>query len=329
MNKIKVAVVAGGDSSEYQISIAGANFVIDSLDKTKYTPYLAIVSKMGWYVEIDGKKLDIDKNDFSFVIDEQKVCFDVAYINIHGTPGENGVLQSYFELISLPYTTCGVDSSVVTFNKMVCKRVVNSASVNTAKDIIITKGEAVDAKHIADTLSLPLFVKPNASGSSFGVSKVLTIEEIEPAIAEAFKESDTVIIEEYLAGREFGQGIFADNGELVCLPLTEIISKTAFFDYKAKYEGLSSEITPAELDKAISDEIADISKKIYKVTQCKGVVRIDFIVRDGVPYMVEVNTTPGMSPASIVPQQVTAMGKELAWFYDRIIINTLKTIDNE
>ncbi len=323
MNKIKVAVVAGGDSSEYQISILGAQFIIDNLDKATYEPYMVIITKQRWYVEHNNQKSTIDKNNFSFMLNNEQYTFDVAYINIHGTPGENGVLQSYFELIALPYTSCGVDSSVITFNKMVCKRVVSSVGVTTAKDIIITKGDKIDADSIAKELGLPLFVKPNASGSSFGVSKVNNANDIISAIEASLKESDTVIIEEYLAGREFGQGLFMVNGEITTLPLTEIISKTEFFDYKAKYEGLSSEITPAEVDVKLSSEMIDISKRIYKVTNCSGVVRIDFIVKDGIPYMIELNSTPGMSQQSIIPQQVRAYGKSLGWLYDQIIIDTL------
>ena len=323
MSRIKVAVVAGGDSSEYQISILGARFIMENLDKAKYEPYMVVVTKQLWYAEYNTQQIAIDKNDFSFLIDGAASRFDVAYVNIHGTPGENGILQSYFELIGLPYTSCGVDSSVITFNKMVCKRVVDSVGVTTAKDVIITKGDKIDAQSITSKLGLPIFIKPNASGSSFGVSKVNEASEIQHAIEIALKESDTVIIEEYIAGREFGQGLFMIDGEIITLPLTEIISKTEFFDYQAKYEGLSNEITPAEIETEMSDAMKEIAKRIYKVTNSSGVVRIDFIVKDRVPYMIELNSTPGMSQASIIPQQVRAFGKSLSWFYDQIITETL------
>lgn len=324
MNKLLIAVVAGGDSSEYQVSINGANNILSSIDKTKYTPYLVIITSKRWFVECNGVECEIDKNNFSFKNCDETCKFDLAFINIHGTPGENGILQSYFELIGLPYSSCGVDASVVTFNKMVCKRVVAPYGVHLAKDLIITKGDSIDVNSIAKTIGFPMFIKPNASGSSFGVTKVTEIGGISDAINEAFKESDMIIIEEFIAGREYGQGIYTLNGELVVLPLTEIISKRDFFDYKAKYEGASEEITPAQVDDLIRDDISQTAKKIYKATRCKGVVRIDFIVQNHTPYMIEVNSVPGMSAASIIPQQVIASGKTLTEFYTEIIEESLK-----
>ncbi|MEG1648944.1 MAG: D-alanine--D-alanine ligase [Rikenellaceae bacterium] len=319
MKRPLIAIVAGGDSSEHQISINGAKNILLSIDKTKYTPYIVILSSKTWHVEFNNEIFSIDKNDFSFTVGGTKHKFDFAFINIHGTPGENGILQSYFELIALPYSSCGVDASVVTFNKMVCKRVVSSVNIHLAKDLIITKNDKININSIAKHIGFPMFIKPNSSGSSFGVTKVKEIEGIEPAIAEAFKESDIIIIEEFIEGHEYGQGIYTLNGELVVLPLTEIVSNRDFFDYLAKYEGHSEEITPAVIDPKVRQDIADDAKKIYKITGCKGVVRIDFIVKNNIPYMIEVNSVPGMSAASIVPQQVKASGKTLTEFYTEII----------
>lgn len=323
MNKLLIAVVAGGDSSEYQVSVNGANNILSSIDKAKYTPYIVIVTRNQWFVECEGEKYDINKNDFSFVKCNKTHKFDFAFINIHGTPGENGILQSYFELISMPYSSCGVDASVITFNKMVCKRVVAPFGVNLAKDMIISKRDKININAIVENIGLPMFIKPNASGSSFGVTKVTQTDQIEVAIQEAYKEGDIIIIEEFIEGREYGQGVYTLNGEIIALPLTEIISKRDFFDYKAKYEGASEEITPADIDKSISDEIADTAKNIYKSIGCKGVVRIDFIVKNSIPYMIEVNSVPGMSAESIIPKQIKCIGKTLTEFYTEIIKESL------
>lgn len=327
MKCIDVAVVCGGDSSESEISILGARNIYEQLNKLEFCrAKIAHISKEGWHVEL-GEKLrsSIDKNDFSFTdIDGGKVVFDYAFINIHGTPGENGVLQSYFDLISIPYSSCGAECSMITFNKMLSKRVLSGSSIKVAKDIIINRGESYSSEEIVEKLNLPIFVKPNCSGSSFGVSKVKSVDDVEAAVEEAFKEGDTVIIEQFISGREFSQGVYSFGETVESLPLTEIVSKREFFDYKAKYEGASSEITPADLDSDIALKIANQAKLIYKLVQCRGYVRIDFIVMDGDPYFIELNSVPGMSSESIIPQQIRAAGMDIPQFLQNIIKNSYK-----
>ncbi|MFI3321990.1 MAG: D-alanine--D-alanine ligase [Rikenellaceae bacterium] len=344
MDKLILAVVCGGDSPEAGISEMGARNIISLLDKNRYEPYLVNISQKGWFVEVEGNQtpIEVDKNNFSFTLNGEKHQFAYAYINIHGTPGENGILQSYFELLPMPYSTCGVESSMITFNKKVCKNTLVDSNINLAKDVYITKDKFVgdtfcqkDIDDIAEKLKLPLFVKPVDSGSSFGVSKVKKAEDMVSALDEAFAHSSKVIIEEFLDGREFAQGVYSLDGEIYTLPLTEVISKREFFDYEAKYEGLSTEVTPANVDKSIAKEISESAKRIYTELECRGCVRIDFILVGDTPYMVEVNTTPGMSSASIIPQQIRAAGFKESDFLALIIDDTLtnylseKLFDNE
>lgn len=324
MENFLVAVVAGGDSSEREISLLGAEHINSVLDKTKYHSYILDLSKNGWKVTLDekGAYADVDKNDFSFTLDGKKHKFDYALINIHGTPGENGILQSYFELVSVPYSTCGVAASAASFDKLLTKRACKETGVALAKDYVIDRGDDIDTKVITEKLSLPLFVKPNASGSSFGVTKVKHENELIPAINEAFKEDSRVLIEEAITGTEISCGVMILNGKITLFPATEIVSKSEFFDYKAKYEGNSEEITPARISDKVRAELDTILVKIYKQMNMRGLIRIDFIVKNETPYLIEINTVPGMSKHSIIPQQAQKMGITMKELFTEIIENT-------
>ncbi len=325
MEKMIVALLTGGDSSEAEISLAGTKHIYSVLDRTKYLPYIVNINKKSWNVILDNNEtVPVDKNDFSFSVHGNKTIFQYALILIHGTPGENGILQSYFELLNIPYSTCDVCSSAVTFNKYLCKRGAADSGVALAKDFLLNKGDSVDTAAIIEKLSLPLFVKPNASGSSFGVSKVKCEQELLPAIEKAFAESSQVLIEECITGTEISCGILYAGHKYIVFPATEIVPDCEYFDYAAKYEGRSREITPARITETDRELLEKKMIAIYKVLNCRGLVRIDFILSDHVPYMIEINTTPGMSEHSIVPQQASALGMSMTELYDLIIQETIK-----
>lgn len=313
----KIAIIAGGDSSEYEVSLKSAQAVCDSLDRSKFDPTVVLISKKEWKT-INGEL--IDKNDFSCVVKGEKVNFDFVINVIHGTPGENGIVQGYFNLIGLPYSGCGVEASAVTFNKALTKKIVGQINnLALAKQIYLTdkKYNAID---VINQLGLPLFVKPNASGSSCGVTKVKSIDQLESAVNEAFKESDAVLCEEFIEGVEISQGVMIVGGKEYVLPITELETKNEFFDYQAKYTaGFTNEITPARIPDDVTERVGKISIEAYKLLRCKDVVRIDYIVRDGVPYFIEVNTNPGMSNASIVPQQWRQVGLSMGQAWEMII----------
>lgn len=325
MTKLLIAVVAGGDSSEREISKNGAAHLYRILDRELYIPHIVDVSKNGWFVLAESGETiaKVNKSDFSFETPSgESLKFDYALINIHGTPGENGILQSYFELLSIPYSTCGVAASAITFDKIATKRCAVTSGVTMAKDVVVSSLEDVDEDAIVEKLSLPIFVKPNASGSSFGVTKVKSKEDIKAAVLEALKEDHRVLIEEAIVGTEISCGVMILDGEVTLFPATEIVSKSEFFDYKAKYEGGSEEITPANISQAVRDKLDVVLVKIYKDLDLRGVVRIDFIVKDETPYLIEINTVPGMSDQSIIPQQAKAMGITMTELYTKIIENT-------
>jgi D-alanine-D-alanine ligase len=268
--------------------------------------------------------MKVDKNDFSITIDEEKITFDAVLIGIHGTPGEDGKLQGYFDTLHLPYTSCDAGTSALTFNKSFTIAVATFNGINVSRSVLLFKNSYRDqsADELVKNLRFPLFIKPNNGGSSIGMSKVNSpSEEIGEAIKKAFKEDDQVLVEEFISGREFTIGVFKSKGEIIPLPITEVISKKDFFDYEAKYFGASEEVTPAEIDASTAAKVRDAAVKIYNVFNCKGIVRIDFIYNEeeGKPYMLEVNTVPGQSEASIVPQQVRAMGWSLKDFYTSLI----------
>ena len=308
--KKNIAVVAGGDSSEYIVSIKSAEQIVKILDKEKYNVYTVIVKGTEWIVNSENFcDLILNKDDFSFSLNNQKTNFDCALIIIHGTPGEDGKLQGYFDTLNVPYTTANTLSSALTFNKIFSKNYIKSFNIPLAKFVTIKKGDVIDADKILNITGLPCFVKPNCGGSSFGISKVKEKEKLFEAIEEAYKEDKEVIIEEFLDGQELTCGLIKTIDKTLIFPPTEIVSKNEFFDYEAKYtEGMAEEITPARISDELTDEIQNLSSQIYDIFQLNGIVRIDYIYSKNKLFFIEVNTVPGMSAASIVPKQIEAAG---------------------
>ena len=316
--------MAGGNSSEREIALQSAAQIHAALDAKKYDVTLIDLNGRSWsHTTADGQRYEVDKNDFSITIGEQKINFEYALILIHGTPGEDGRLQGYLDLMEIPYSSCSMTSSVITFDKVTTKRTLQGR-VNLAREVFLRRGEAYDAQAIVSELGLPLFVKPNASGSSFGVTKVKAVEKLDEAIRLAFTESDEILIEECITGREMGCGIMIVGGKEYLFPVTEIIAKNDFFDYEAKYTaGMSEEITPADISEEVRNELNRMTLEAYKTCRCSGVVRVDFIVtKEGKTYFIELNSIPGMSGGSIVPKQAREMGMSLGELYDLVIEDT-------
>jgi D-alanine-D-alanine ligase len=320
-----IAIVAGGDSSEFEVSVKSAREV-EKVLSTRYKVYIIMIRGIKWYWEDNkGRYHNIDKNDFCLITDEKRIRFDAVFIAIHGTPGENGYLQGYFEIMGIPYTSCSAFCSALTFNKQACKLFLKEYKIPMADAIIIKKAEKPDLISIIKQTGLPCFVKPNDSGSSFGVSKVKKQEELLPAIEKAFKESTEVMIEAFMEGREVACGVVKTKEKTLILPVTEIISKNEFFDYEAKYTpGRSEEVTPANMPMVVTDEIQSLSSVIYDLLGCKGIVRVDFIIIGQKPYFLEINTVPGMTKESLVPKQAEAAGIDLEDLYSMIIEDLFK-----
>ena len=321
--KKNIALVAGGYSGEYEISIRSAGQIAQNIDTNKYNVYTIVIEKKSWYYSIEDKHVEIDKNDFSLTLNEEKINFDGALIIVHGTPGENGLLQGYFDMLNIPYTTCSALVSTITFDKEVCNALVRSFDiVNVAKNTSVFKDEKLDLDKISETINFPLFVKPSEGGSSIGMSKVSCKEDLLPAIKKAFDVHHKVLIEEFIEGREFSCGVMqVGEKEIIAFPATEIVTQTEFIDYDAKYNGLSNEINPAQVSNELMLRVQETTKKLYKRLNCSGVCRIDFIYRekDDKLFFLEVNTTPGQSAQSIVPQQVRAMGRDTKWLYQTLL----------
>lgn len=318
--KKNIALVAGGDSPEYQISINSAKEISSVLNPDKYNVYLVIVRKGKWIVKQKELETPVDKNDFSFQSSKGKINFDVALIAIHGTPGEDGKLQGYFELTNIPYTSCDPFTSSLTFNKFACKSFLKEFGVPTAKSVFLRKNEHYETSEIISKLGLPCFVKPNNSGSSFGISKVMNEDELRQGISDAFSEDDEVIIESFIEGVEVSSGLVITSKETHIFPLTEIVTKNDFFDYEAKYtEGKSEEITPARINKVMQEKCKKYSSEIYSRLGCRGIVRIDYIISGNTPYFLEINTVPGMSAESIIPKQIAAYGRKTGDIFDLVI----------
>ena len=321
--KKNIALVTGGFSGEAVISYKTAVTIDNNLDREKFNVYTIDIRPEGWFYELtDGRTIEIDKNDFSLQIDNQKIKFDAVFIGLHGTPGEDGKLQGYFDTLKIPYTSCDAATSALTFNKRYTTAVAAFSGIHVANSVLLIKNSIGSPDEVLQNLKFPVFVKPNNGGSSIGMSKVnKPSDELGVAIEKAFKEDDQVLIEEMVAGREFTVGVFKTNGKIIVLPITEVISKKDFFDYEAKYEGASTEVTPAEVDELIAVKIREAAARAYQVFNCRGVVRIDFIYNEkaGQPFMLEINTIPGQSEASIVPQQVKVMGWSLKEFYTKLV----------
>ena len=320
--KKTIALVTGGFSGEAVISYKSAITIQNNLDPEKWICYLIDITKSGWfYSNPNGDKISVDKNDFSITIDGTKILFEAVLIGLHGTPGEDGKLQGYFDCLNIRYTSCNTATSALTFNKRYTVAVAAFGGIKVAKSIHLFKNSSIAVNDILSTLTLPVFVKPNNGGSSIGMSKVSVESDLSEALEKAFKEDDQVLVEEFIKGREFTIGVFKSKGTIIALPITEVITTKDFFDFEAKYSGASEEITPAILAETIADTIRAAAIKAYSIFNCNGVIRIDFIydASSGFPYMLEINTVPGQSEASIIPQQIKAMGWSLQEFYSALI----------
>ena len=323
--KKNIAIVAGGDSSEVVVSLKSAAGLYSFMDKERYNLFIVTIVGQTWQVEwSDTEKISIDKNDFSFTRNGAKTTFDFAYITIHGTPGENGILQGYFDLIGLPYSCCGVLAAAVTFNKFTCNQYLKGFGVKVSESLVLRKGQKVSNEEVAQKIGFPCFVKPNVGGSSFGVTKVKTIDQLQPAIAKAFAEGNEVMIEAFMAGTEITCGIYKTKTKSQVLPVTEVVPKNEFFDFDAKYKGEVEEITPARISAPLTERVQKLTSAIYDILGCKGIVRIDYIISEGdVINLLEVNTTPGMTATSFIPQQVAAAGLDIKDVMTEIIENEL------
>jgi len=316
-NKKNIALVCGGYSGEYIISLQSAQQIENNLSED-FNLYKIIITQQEWYYQNNGQKISVDKNDFSIVVEKEKINFDAVFIIVHGTPGENGLLQGYFDMLGIKYNTCDALCSAITFDKTTCNAVVRDLHfVNVAKNITLYDNERIDIENILNKVSLPVFVKPSQGGSSIGMSKVKNKEDLHSAINKAFEVHSKILIEEFIEGTELSCGVFTEKGNIMAFPVTEIRPKSDFFDYEAKYNGTTDEIVPAQISESLRELVQHTSKNIYRDLNCKGVCRIDYIYneKEDKLYFLEVNTTPGQSLNSIVPNQVRAMGKDVHWLY--------------
>ena len=311
--KRTIAIVAGGDSSEYHVSLRSAEGLNSFMDKERYDLWTVVIHGTDWHVQLpDGSTAPIDRNDFGFDYAGQHIRFDYAYITIHGTPGENGLLESYFELIRLPYPTCTPLISAMTFNKFVLNQYLRGFGVRVAESLTLKRGSAVTDDDIISRIGLPCFIKPSCGGSSFGTTKVKTREQIQPAIAEALKEADEVMVEAFMEGTEITCGCYKTRKKGVVFPITEVVSEDEFFDYDAKYNGRVSEITPARIPEETAERVRQLTSAIYDILPCRGIIRIDYIITEGEKLnLLEINTTPGMTATSFIPQQIRAAGLDI------------------
>lgn len=325
MAKKQVAVAMGGYSSESDISKKSGQVVVDALDKNLFDVYAIHIEHEGWQVIAkNGATSDVDRSDFSFSINDKKIIPDVVFNTVHGTPGEDGYLQAYWELLGIPHTSTSFYPAALSFNKRDCLSVLKNFGVKCATSYYVNKGQAYDSIEIVKKVGLPCFVKPNRAGSSFGISRVTTLEGIDAALKFAFAEDNEVLIESELVGVEVSVGVYSSKGKLIALPPTEIVSENDFFDYEAKYEGKSNEITPARISDEETKRVQEEAKRIYELLNMNGITRSDFIIQNGIPYFIEINTTPGLSTESIIPKQARAAGMNLTQFFGDVIKETLK-----
>lgn len=315
-----IAIIMGGYSSEYKISLISGNVVYQFLDKTKYNGFRIHIFKEKWvYVDDKDVEFPIDKNDFSTTVNGTKITFDCVFNAIHGTPGEDGLMQAYFELIGMPQSSCDYYQAGLTFNKRDLLSVLKPYGIKTATSYYLNKGEQIDTAAIVKTVGLPCFVKPNKSGSSFGISKVKTEAELPIAIQVAYQEDNEIIIESFLDGTEVSVGVINYQGKVIVLPITEIVSENDFFDYEAKYNGKSKEITPARISEEMTQKVSEVAKRAYEILKMKGFSRSEFIFVDGEPYMLEMNTIPGLTTESLIPQQAKVAGISLEDLFSNAI----------
>ena len=319
-----IAIIAGGNSSEYEVSMKSGKNIYDEVDENRYNKYLVILKGRDWHVEIGENKYPVDRNDFSFTRDGEKILFDFAYITIHGVPGENGLLQGYLDMMGVPYGCCNVLASALTFDKHTCNTYLKSYGVNVADSVMLIRGMAYDVNEIINEVGLPCFVKPNAEGSSFGVTKVKEAAQLEDALKKAFALCQEVLIETFIDGTELTCGVVKAGDMDIAMPIAEVIPKNEFFDFEAKYDPTKSdEIIPARISPELTNRIKTLSSMIYDILRCEGIIRVDYIVRDDEIFMLEVNTTPGMTSNSFVPKMVRAMGGTLREVLTKIIDNKL------
>lgn len=319
-----IAIIAGGNSSEYEVSMKSGKNIYDEVDENRYNKYLVILKGRDWHVEIGEKKYPVDRNDFSFTRDGEKILFDFAYITIHGVPGENGLLQGYLDMMGVPYGCCNVLASALTFDKHTCNTYLKSYGVNVADSVMLIRGMTYDVNEIINEVGLPCFVKPNAEGSSFGVTKVKEAAQLKDALKKAFALCREVLIETFIDGTELTCGVVKAGDMDIAMPIAEVIPKNEFFDFEAKYDPTKSdEIIPARISPELTNRIKTLSSMIYDILRCEGIIRVDYIVRDNEIFMLEVNTTPGMTSNSFVPKMVRAMGGTLREVLTKIIDNKL------
>lgn len=321
--KRTIAIVAGGDSSEYIVSLRSAQGIYSFIDKEKYNLYIVMMKGLDWHVQLpDETTCPIDRNDFSFQLNGEKITFDFAYITIHGTPGENGRLQGYFDMMGIPYSCCGVLAAALTFNKFACNQYLRGFGVRIAEALSLRQGQTVSDDDVIEKIGLPCFIKPSLGGSSFGVTKVKTREQIQPAIAKAFEEGEEVVIEAFMDGTEITCGCYKTKDKSVVFPITEVVTHNEYFDYDAKYNGQVDEITPARIPDELRDRVQMLTSAIYDILGAQGIIRIDYIITEGDKInLLEVNTTPGMTPTSFIPQQVRAAGLNITDVMTDIIEN--------
>lgn len=322
MAKKHIAVVMGGYSSEFEISLKSGAVVCESLDKDKYFVYSVQILKDGWnFIDENGTKFPVNKADFSFSNGKETIVPDAIFNTVHGTPGEDGYLQAYWKLLNIPQTSTGYYEAALSFNKRDCLSVLKNFGIKCANSFYVNQGNNIDVEEIIKKTGLPCFVKPNRAGSSFGISKVHNMDALMPAIDKAFEEDSEIIIETGLVGTEVSVGVYRQNGEIIALPVTEIVSENDFFDYEAKYLGKSQEITPARISDEEKEKVQQVAKNIYQILNMKGITRSDFIIQQGKPYFIEINTNPGLSRESIIPKQAREAGMTLTQFFDILIEN--------
>ena len=319
-----IAIIAGGNSSEHEVSMKSGKNIYNEIDETRYNKYLVVLKERDWHVEIGEEKFPVDKNDFSFTRNGEKILFDFAYITIHGVPGENGLLQGYLDMMGVPYGCCNVLASALTFDKHTCNTYLKSYGVNVADSVMLIRGMAYDVNEIINEVGLPCFVKPNAEGSSFGVTKVKEATQLEDALKKAFALCREVLIETFIDGTELTCGVVKAGDMDITMPIAEVVPKNEFFDFEAKYDPTKSdEIIPARISPELTNRIKTLSSMIYDILRCEGIIRVDYIVREDEIFMLEVNTTPGMTSNSFVPKMVRAMGGTLREVLTKIIDNKL------
>ena len=321
--KRRIAIVAGGDTSEYEVSLRSAKGIYSFIDKEAYDLYVVVMHGLDWHVQLEDETVvPIDRNDFSFMKGNEKVKFDFAYITIHGTPGEDGLLQGYLDMLHIPYSCCGVLAASLTYNKFACNQYLKAFGVSVADSLLLKQGQSITDEQVMQHIALPCFIKPSLGGSSFGVTKVKKAEEIQPAIQKAFGEAKEVVIESFLKGTEITCGCYKTKTKQVVFPITEVVTHNEYFDYDAKYNGAVDEITPARIPDELRDRVQKLTSAIYDILGAQGIIRIDYIITEGEKInLLEVNTTPGMTATSFIPQQVRAAGLDIKDVMTDIIEN--------